>query len=330
MPWTALRGTRAHALIVAGTVALFGAPAWASGFPAPDKWRTERPNRLAQSLAVTLSQTASSSVVSGNSSSCNSGGFHLDNSYYRRFRLSDHGISTDFTVSEVGVGIELAASTAGDQSISVRLYAIPTASSMSLASLTLINQVSVNVSNQSLTILPVAVSGLLTAPATRDLVVEVFTPNGVALANSLLIGSNAGGETRPGYIRAPDCGITDVAELAAVGLASMRVVLTVTGTTGTTSVHGVWPLAFALGGVRPNPAVAGRFTVHFTLPTEAPTMLELVDVLGRRVARRDLGSLGTGPHEVECDAISRLAPGVYTVRLTHQGRSLAAQLMVTE
>ena len=49
--------------------------------------------------------------------------------------------------------------------------------------------------------------------------------------------------------------------------------------------------SFALDRVSPNPAT-NRFTVSFVLPSAAPATLELVDLGGRRVMSRDVGSFG--------------------------------------
>jgi len=80
-------------------------------------------------------------------------------------------------------------------------------------------------------------------------------------------------------------------------------------------------LAFALEGLRPNPAV-NELTVSFALPSAAPAVLELVDVAGRRLLQREVGSLGPGRHLVRLDPDRRPAPGIYWVRLTQAGRSL--------
>ena len=75
-------------------------------------------------------------------------------------------------------------------------------------------------------------------------------------------------------------------------------------------------LAFALDPVRPNPTQGGALTVHFTLPSAAPARVELVDVSGRRIVEREVGSLGAGPHALDLGEGRRLAPGLYLVRLT--------------
>jgi hypothetical protein len=59
--------------------------------------------------------------------------------------------------------------------------------------------------------------------------------------------------------------------------------------------------------------------VSFALPGNAPARLELLDVAGRRVALREVGTLGAGRHEVDLSDGRALDPGLYFLRLT-QGR----------
>jgi hypothetical protein len=89
----------------------------------------------------------------------------------------------------------------------------------------------------------------------------------------------------------------------------------------TTDVGGDSPFAFAMEGARPNPARGGRISMAFTLPSAAPARLELMDVGGRRVASREVGSLGAGRHVVDLTDGARLPAGLYLVRLTQGGAS---------
>jgi hypothetical protein len=81
----------------------------------------------------------------------------------------------------------------------------------------------------------------------------------------------------------------------------------------TVLVTGSWELT--LGPARPNPGSGSRLIIPFTLPVAAPARLELLDVSGRRVAVRDVGSLGAGRHTVDLAEGQRLPAGVYLVRL---------------
>ncbi len=84
-------------------------------------------------------------------------------------------------------------------------------------------------------------------------------------------------------------------------------------------------LALALEGARPNPTT-GALRVWLTLPSREAATLELIDVAGRRVLRRDVGSLGPGAHGVALDA-ARLRPGLYFIRLA-QGASVRRSRVV--
>jgi hypothetical protein len=88
------------------------------------------------------------------------------------------------------------------------------------------------------------------------------------------------------------------------------------------------PLAFALEPVRPNPWRGGALTVRFTLAGAAPAALELFDVAGRRVAARELGPLGAGPHALDLAEGQHLAPGLYLVCLRQGARTRVTRVAV--
>ena len=84
---------------------------------------------------------------------------------------------------------------------------------------------------------------------------------------------------------------------------------------------------FGLDGTRPNPA--GRdLRVAFSLPDGSPARLELFDLTGRRITAREVGELGAGGHLVSLAQDRSLPPGVYLLRLTRGGHSLAARAIV--
>ena len=87
---------------------------------------------------------------------------------------------------------------------------------------------------------------------------------------------------------------------------------------------------FALQGVRPNPSPRGRLSVEFVLPSAAPALLELFDVGGRRLARREVGSLGAGRHAVDLSQGLRIRAGRYVIRLSQAGRVKTAGAVVLE
>jgi hypothetical protein len=74
--------------------------------------------------------------------------------------------------------------------------------------------------------------------------------------------------------------------------------------TGEAVLDEVWvtvplPATLSLAGASPNPAGHG-ITIRFSLPGDGEATLELFDLRGRRVARRDVGDLGVGEHLVPC------------------------------
>jgi hypothetical protein len=81
----------------------------------------------------------------------------------------------------------------------------------------------------------------------------------------------------------------------------------------------------AIQGVRPNPADR-EMLVSFSLAGSEPARLELLDVSGRRV-REQVVTAG-GVATIDLAAGSRLAPGVYVVRLTQSGRSMVKRVSV--
>ncbi|HYM80339.1 MAG TPA: T9SS type A sorting domain-containing protein [Candidatus Limnocylindria bacterium] len=84
---------------------------------------------------------------------------------------------------------------------------------------------------------------------------------------------------------------------------------------------------FALQGARPNPTDRDLW-IGFSLAGPEPATLELLDIAGRRVRERAVGTLGAGSHLVNLNDGSPLQPGVYVVRLVQGERSLTARVSV--
>lgn len=82
----------------------------------------------------------------------------------------------------------------------------------------------------------------------------------------------------------------------------------------------------AFGAVRPNPS-SGPVAVTFALAAPAAVEVDVVDVLGRRVAVLTSGSYGPGEHTVASDVRS-LPAGVYAVRLRSEGTVRTARITV--
>ena len=87
-----------------------------------------------------------------------------------------------------------------------------------------------------------------------------------------------------------------------------------------------WRLALA--GARPNPTTSGVLHVWFTLENRNPAAIEVMDIAGRRVARRDVGSLGPGQHSVLLADSRSFRPGLYFIRLIQGERVLHDRVAV--
>jgi hypothetical protein len=73
-----------------------------------------------------------------------------------------------------------------------------------------------------------------------------------------------------------------------------------------------------LFGILPNPG-PGNVRVSFSLGSNAPATIELVDVGGRRLRRVEVGPMGAGEHSVDLGDGLRLPAGIYWVRLRQSG-----------
>ncbi|HOX72918.1 proprotein convertase P-domain-containing protein [Dokdonella sp.] len=176
--------------------------------------------------SITLTQSNSQAITALNSVSCNSGGLHTDNSYFRSFPLT-----ADINVCEVQFGIETATGAGGTQPVTVNLYTGTGAFPGTFpGSYTQIGTANISVPDQAATIFPASVNGLATAGS--NLVVEVFTPDGQTAGNSFFFGTNAAGETAPSYLQAATCGVTTPTTTAAIGFPNMQLVMNVVGNPG--------------------------------------------------------------------------------------------------
>jgi hypothetical protein len=181
------------------------------------------PQYRAPSATYAITQSTSMDIISG-SVSCNNGGLHTDNYYSRVFDLvADFGINEDIEISSVDFGIETASGNGGTQPAVVNIYTLSGA--YEFANLTLIATESINIPDQTLSILNVPTSAII--PAGSVLVVEVFTPNGQTDGNSFFIGSNNLGQTGPSYLAAPVCGVNEPSTTADIGFPDMHIVMVV-------------------------------------------------------------------------------------------------------
>ena len=187
--------------------------------------------------AASITQSTSTTIGTG-SISCNGGSpgfFHAENSFYRAFTLSSFPELNlnQFRVDSVQIGVQTANDAAGSgQPLTIRLHR-STTNPPTLASLTLLASESISVPDSAAgTLLNVNfASPPALVVATDILVVEVLAPEGQTAGHSFFIGSNAGGQSGPSFVRAPTCGINDITNLATAGFPNMHIVMSVSGNT---------------------------------------------------------------------------------------------------
>ncbi len=173
--------------------------------------------------AVTLSENVdSTTITNGNSVSCNNGAVNRDNTYFRSFSFANFGITGDFSLTSVTFAIEQASATLP---LTVSIYTGTSVTNLGA----LVASSTFNISAQSDTLYTLNLSGVVPF-SSGGLVMSVFSPDGTATNSLFFIGSNAAGQTAPGYILAPDCGVTTPTDLAAIGFPNDHIIMTVTGT----------------------------------------------------------------------------------------------------
>jgi len=89
---------------------------------------------------------------------------------------------------------------------------------------------------------------------------------------------------------------------------------------------GVAPV-FALRRAMPNPAF-DVLRMNFSLPDGRPARMEVFSIAGRLVDAREVGGMGPGSHTVTLGTRSKLASGVYIVRLTQGAMRLTTRVVL--
>jgi len=173
------------------------------------------------------------SIFATGSLACRQSGtdFTAENHYWRSFVLTDFGITNEYNVTLVDIGIQEAlAGNGGLQPLTCNLYitdGTPFPGGYP-GSLILIGTTTLDVPDQAVTHFPIAVTG--SAPAGSELVVEISIPDGIAEGNKFFIGINDYGETAPSYIMAPSCGFPVPAPATVPpGFTDQHYVMSVTG-----------------------------------------------------------------------------------------------------
>jgi len=175
-----------------------------------------------------ITESVSQAIVVGNSFACLDpfSGFTYETHYTRAYDLTALGIAGAFAVCEVEVAVEVAIAVDGSQPLTVALYWVPSGTFPG-GTLTPIGTATVTIQDLDQTFVTVPVTG--TAPPGTDLVVDVAPSDGNATLSAFAIGSNAAGQTAPGYLTALDCGVATPTDLAVLGYPDMDIVVNVRG-----------------------------------------------------------------------------------------------------
>lgn len=175
---------------------------------------------------VQIQQTESLDIEVNNIPGCYGQNVH-STSWWRRFHFSDHGISGPVRIEEVAVGVE----TAQEVPVTINVYRVPWNSPMltiSLGDLELIGTGTGTFDgNMYIETVPIE-GGLMLDTANYDLVVEYHIEESPAM---LRAGGNRSPETRPTYMYAPACNITQPQRMSYLGFPDAHLVMTVTVST---------------------------------------------------------------------------------------------------
>lgn len=187
---------------------------------------------------VTLSQNQSTAATGG-SFACTQkpGNYTRASSYYRVFPLADHGVTGALEVQAVTFAVQRAnaGGAAVEQAAQVRVGrydGIAGAVTIDPALIAPLAAAPVRIPDTSAaSSVTVPISAMV--PAGANLVVELAIPDGAAAQNVFFIGTNAAGETKPAYLRAPICGFSTPRSMNVIAadnnLPRADAILTVTG-----------------------------------------------------------------------------------------------------
>lgn len=193
----------------------------------------------------TLTQLVNNTVITNGMVTCNTGAtapqYHVQNSFWRAYRPSDSGVLQPITVTCITFGVEYALAGAAanpplTQPLEIRLRVAantaPGTFPAAIPAIThteLFNQPNVPAGGTGPHIFTRGINAVTPIVLNPNdlLVVELYLPDGVAGQNVLFPGKNALGETAPGYISAPGCGMAAPTPFAGIGFPNVHLLLDV-------------------------------------------------------------------------------------------------------
>lgn len=257
-------------------------------------------------VSQTISQSSSLTITPGVGIYCNtSGGITRDNTFYRSFKLSDHGITSDYTISKINYGIEeLSGAPASGFPVTVSIFT--TSATFPTGTLTLINEVTENLNDQSEVLHATPIAAVI--PAGSEFVVAISVESDATIDGGngnvkFILGANNEPETGDTFIKTVACGQPTPASLSTNpnGFASVHLVMSVEGTSATAGRDDLAAVSFSY---YPNP-VKERLNMK---ADEEITAVKVYNILGQQVksfapsklnANVDLTSLVAGTYFVK-------------------------------
>lgn len=186
-----------------------------------------------------LSHALERSVIKPfHSVSCNFGApdfFHDDNSYFRFYDLAAHGETRPaISIEEILFGVETAASSGAGQPITLRLHETPAGNRLT-AGFSLLHQETFTIPDGGGIMRRSVPSLVFGNDPCVELVVELFTPNGVAAGNKFFLGTNDRGGTEDSRFSSPSCGFPEPTTFTSIGFPDREFLLDVIYTESTAS-----------------------------------------------------------------------------------------------
>jgi hypothetical protein len=178
---------------------------------------------------VTLRQTTDDTIDRNLVFGCtNSDGTTAAQSWFRVFSPSTAGVTGDFHVDKISLGICLAV---GSASVDITVGSYPGAlgsDTLDPTTVTAKTMVSAMIPATQLTELE-GIPITATVPAGNNVFVEIDAPDLVGTGDQIDIGSTDSSQSRPAYIEAPKCGTTSPTSTTKAGLSNAAFVITVEG-----------------------------------------------------------------------------------------------------
>ncbi|WP_300621097.1 hypothetical protein [Dokdonella sp.] len=230
--------------------------------------------------ATAIAQMSDHTPAAMGGASCSDAelGITRGNSWWRRFYLDEHGVSSSLTIDSVTVGVET-----GSTPVTIRLHALAhdaPAETIPLDRLRLVGTSGLVTVGGTLQTVTIPVTGTIADTAAEDLVVEFHTDGNTAQA--FYAGGNASAQTHEAFISASACGIPEPAPMSAVGFPNAHMILFANAATPAIGVVQDFAPAIVIG------EAPSRLSITLLNPLPAPAALlaDFVDDLpaGLKVA----------------------------------------------